>query len=90
MEEHFSDEAHLSESLQTELLPMQKKFLGDASKLLEKKTDGATLDPKSAFLLSRIDGMLSADDLLDVSGMPRNETLSILLNLILRGVVESV
>ncbi len=45
------------------------------------------LDPKAAFLLSRIDGMSSVDDLLDVSGMPRIDALRCLAILLKRGVV---
>ena len=45
------------------------------------------LDPRSAFLLSRLDGMSSADDLLEVSGMPRVEALRLLALLHRRGVV---
>jgi hypothetical protein len=47
----------------------------------------ADLDPKSAFLLSRLDGMSSVDDLLDISGMPRLEALRALALLVKRGVV---
>jgi hypothetical protein len=45
------------------------------------------LDPRSAFLLSRLDGSLTFDDLLDVSGMPRVEAMRILALMIARGVV---
>jgi len=45
------------------------------------------LDPRQAFLLSRIDGMSSVDDLLDVSGMPRLEALRCLALLVRRAVV---
>jgi hypothetical protein len=45
------------------------------------------LDPRSAFLLSRLDGMSSVEDLLDISGMPRLEALRVLALLVRRGVV---
>lgn len=90
IEEMTSDDGGENETIRNELLPIQKKFLGDSSRFLEKTANDVSLDPKSAFLLSRIDGMLSADDLIDVSGMPKNETLTILLRLILRDVVKSV
>lgn len=45
------------------------------------------LDPRGAFLLSRIDGMGTVDDLLEVSGMPRLEALRLLALLIRRGAV---
>jgi hypothetical protein len=40
------------------------------------------LDPRAAFLLSRLDGIMSVDDLLDVSGMPRLEAMRVLALLI--------
>jgi hypothetical protein len=46
------------------------------------------LDSRSAFLLSRLDGSSSADDLLDVSGMPRIEALRHLARLVHAGVVR--
>jgi hypothetical protein len=45
------------------------------------------LDPRAAFLLSRIDGSLSVDDLLEVSGMPRLEAMRVLALLIRHGAV---
>lgn len=45
------------------------------------------LDPRGAFLLSRIDGMSTADDLLEVSGMPRLEALRLMALLLRRGAI---
>jgi hypothetical protein len=45
------------------------------------------LDPRAAFLLSRIDGSISIDDLLEVSGMPRLEAMRVLALLIRHGAV---
>jgi hypothetical protein len=45
------------------------------------------LDPRAAFLLSRIDGSLTTDDLLEVSGMPRLEAMRVLALLIRHGAV---
>lgn len=50
-------------------------------------TPSPDLDPRQAFLLSRIDGMSSAEDLLEISGMPRLEALRCLALLIRRGAV---
>lgn len=47
----------------------------------------ANLDPRSAFLLSRIDGSMTVEDVLDVSGMPRLEALRGLALLVRRGAV---
>jgi hypothetical protein len=49
---------------------------------------GTSISPRAAFLLSRIDGMLSVDEILDVSGMPRLEAYRYLCQLLLRGVLK--
>lgn len=46
------------------------------------------LDHRTGFLLSRIDGLLSFDDILDVSGMPRLDAYRILARLLRRGFLE--
>ena len=46
------------------------------------------LDHRTGFLLSRIDGMLTFEDILDVAGMPRLEAYQILSNLLRKGVIE--
>jgi hypothetical protein len=46
------------------------------------------LDHRTGFLLSRIDGLLSFEDILDVSGMPRLDAYRILSNLLRRGFIE--
>jgi hypothetical protein len=46
------------------------------------------LDHRAAFLLSRVDGVLSLEDVLDVSGMARLEALRHLSRLMLRGILE--
>lgn len=46
------------------------------------------IGPREAFLVSQIDGMLSIDELLDVSGLPRVEALRVLLRLVQIGYVE--
>lgn len=48
---------------------------------------GPDLDSRSAFLLSRIDGAMTIDDLLDISGMPRRDALRVLARLVLSGTV---
>ena len=47
-----------------------------------------TLDHRTGFLLSRIDGMLTFEDILDVAGMPRMEAYQILSSLLRKGVIE--
>jgi hypothetical protein len=48
----------------------------------------APISPRAAFLLSRIDGTLTIDELLDVSGMPRLEAYRHLCQLFLRGILR--
>jgi len=70
-----------------------QNFLGDlrrtpqlARPLHELAT--APISPRAAFLLSRIDGMISIDEILDVSGMPRIEAYRHLCQLYLRGILR--
>jgi hypothetical protein len=48
----------------------------------------APISPRAAFLLSRIDGTLTIDELLDVSGMPRLEAFRHICQLYLRGILR--
>jgi hypothetical protein len=47
----------------------------------------APISPRAAFLLSRVDGTLSIDEVLDVSGMPRLEAYRYLCQLFMRGIL---
>jgi hypothetical protein len=47
------------------------------------------LDPRAAFVLSRIDGASSVEDVIDVSGLSRSETLKILHGLLKSGVIRT-
>lgn len=47
------------------------------------------LGARAAFLLSRIDGNLTFDEILDVSGMPRLEAYRYLCQLLMRGILSS-
>ncbi len=48
---------------------------------------GMQIGPRAAFLVSRIDGGITYDELLDVSGMPRMEALRYLCQMVMRGVL---
>ncbi len=48
----------------------------------------APISPRAAFLLSRVDGTLTLDEILDVSGMPRLEAYRYLCQLFLRGILR--
>ena len=70
-----------------------QNFLGDlqrqpqlARPLHELST--APISPRAAFLLSRIDGSLSIDEILDVCGMPRVEAYRHLCQLFLRNILR--
>jgi len=75
------------------ILGVFQGFLGDLNRqpmlarpLHELAT--APISPRAAFLLSRIDGSLSLDEILDVSGMPRLEAYRHLCQLYLRGILR--
>jgi hypothetical protein len=46
------------------------------------------LDPRAAFLLSRIDGTMSVEDILDISGMPNLEAFQLLSRLRMQGIID--
>ncbi|MCX5742474.1 MAG: hypothetical protein NT062_08265, partial [Proteobacteria bacterium] len=48
----------------------------------------APINPRAAFLLSRVDGVFSLDEILDVSGMPRLEAYRYLCQLYSRGILR--
>jgi hypothetical protein len=48
----------------------------------------APISPRAAFLLSRVDGSITLDEILDVSGMPRLEAYRYLCQLFLRGILR--
>jgi hypothetical protein len=68
-------------------------FLGDLQRtpILARplhELGSAPISPRAAFLLSRVDGTLSLDEILDVSGMPRLEAYRYLCQLYLRGILR--
>jgi hypothetical protein len=75
------------------MLQVFQAFLGDLNRTpqlarpLHDLAD-APISPRAAFLLSRIDGTLSLDEILDVSGMPRIEAFRYLSQLYLRGILR--
>jgi hypothetical protein len=56
--------------------------------LTESQLRWLGLDHRAGFLLSRIDGMLSIEELLDVCGMARLEALKTLVDLLDRGAIR--
>jgi hypothetical protein len=62
-------------------------MLGGANRVPVHGRAMGDLEPRSAFLLSRIDGAMTVEDVLDVSGMPRLEALRVMALLVRRGAV---
>lgn len=89
--EHAAAVAYLAKNEET-LLKMYKSKLGDtdnAPRLLTKPDEVVwmNLHHRAGFLLSQVDGILSYEDLVAVSGMPRLETFRILVDLVQNGVI---
>jgi hypothetical protein len=59
--------------------------LGDLERTVIVAAVPAKLDPRAAFLLSRVDGLLTIEDLHDVSGMPWLEAIRLLALLLRQG-----
>ena len=75
------------------IMAVFQAFLGDLERqpVLARplhELSSAQISPRAAFLLSRIDGQLTVDELLDVSGMPRIEAFRHLCQLFLRGILR--
>jgi hypothetical protein len=67
------------------LKDVYERALGDTSRVVVVAGLPAQLDPRAAFLLSRVDGTLTIEDLRDVSGMPPLETARLLAVLVRMG-----
>ena len=70
-----------------------QSYIGDLSRapLLARplhELASAPISPRAAFLLSRVDGTMTLDEILDVSGMPRLEAFRYLSQLLLRGILK--
>jgi hypothetical protein len=75
------------------IMSVFQNYIGDLQRVpaLAKplhQLGNASISPRAAFLLSRVDGQLSIDELLDVSGMPRLEAYRYLCQLFLRGILR--
>jgi len=67
------------------LAAVYERALGDRSRLVRMGRLPPDLDPRSAFLLSRVDGSFTVDDLLDISGMERTEAFRLVAILMRSG-----
>jgi len=70
------------------LCPLYEQVLGDRSRTVRVGGLPTSLDARSAFLLSRVDGTFSVDDLLDISGMDRTEATRLVAILVRRGALD--
>jgi hypothetical protein len=74
------------------LFEVYRNFLGDPTRVPQlpmpmHRMPVAELDHRAAFLLSRVDGSLTIEDVLDVSGMARLDALRHVVRLLLRGLM---
>jgi hypothetical protein len=60
-----------------------------ALRLLPQPEDRVSLLPEEAFLLSRIDGLASAEEVLDLSPLPRLRTLRLLVRLMRQTLISN-
>ena len=60
-----------------------------ALRLLPQPEDRVSLLPEEAFLLSRIDGVVSAEEVLDLSPLPRLRTLRLLVRMIRQNLLRN-
>lgn len=73
-----------------------KSWLGDFTRKLTLTNDPLllyqviNLDPKEAFIVSRIDSVMSIEEILSLGGLPEAETLKTLCGLIATGILERV
>jgi DNA-directed RNA polymerase specialized sigma24 family protein len=70
-------------------------FIGDTSRMAAlsqhlEQLVGLPIDQRAAFLLTRIDGTLSARELVATCGLPRREAMRHLCQLVLREIVVLV
>ncbi|MBP6628281.1 MAG: hypothetical protein KBG28_29715 [Kofleriaceae bacterium] len=84
----------LIHSQQARIQAVYQQYLGDLNRRprLSRAMHllaGEVMSARAAFLLSRIDGVCSFDELLDVSGMPRFEAMRYLCRMLMRGLIDS-
>ena len=82
-----------AENCRRRLLSLYQSKIGDlsgvpVSALGENELRWLGLDHRAGFLLSRVDGISTIEDVLDVCGMPRLEALKTLVDLLDRGAIR--
>ena len=90
-EQVLAESGGLGGKVASDHLPLVEQIygalLGGADRVPTHGRAMGDLEPRSAFLLSRIDGSMTVEDVLDVSGMPRLEALRVMALLVRRGAV---
>ncbi len=77
-------------------IELVKSWLGSFARKLTTTTDPfllyqvVNLQPKEAFIVSRIDGVVSVDEILSLGGLPEAETLKTICGLLAVGILEWV
>lgn len=68
--------------------------LGDLNRRLVVRevpsTQSGTVSPEQAFVLSRLDGSTTVEEVLDLTPMPRQQALRLLVGLLRRGLIDAV
>lgn len=88
-----SEARHVAEECRNRLQSLYSSKVGDLSRVVEVALDEAELrwlglDHRSGFLLSRVDGISTVEELLDICGMPKLEALKTLAELVERGAIR--
>jgi hypothetical protein len=81
------------EASQKTLMQMYESRIGSLGRVPVVAIDAAdviwrNLDPAAGFVLSRVDGICTFEDVVDISGLPRFETFRILNQLLQDGIIE--
>ncbi|MCP4606706.1 MAG: hypothetical protein GY847_40395 [Proteobacteria bacterium] len=82
-----------AETARNVLIQMYESRIGSLDRVPKLAIDPSemiwhNLNPETTFIVSRIDGMITFEDILDISGLPRFETFRILNQLLQDGVIK--
>jgi hypothetical protein len=90
---HDKEAANYAESCREVLIQMYEARIGPFDRVPEVAVSEheliwRNLDPATGFVLSRIDGYSTFEDIVDISGLPRFETCRILGQLLQEGIIK--
>jgi hypothetical protein len=70
-------------------MAVTREFLDQVPRVIVEKAElnATELEPREYFLVSLLDGATTVETLLDISGMPADETFALLDGLVRRGIV---